>query len=255
MSTIKNIFMFLLILTMGIISSCDKNNTKPEGSACLLTRITKPGGETGGTISYIIEYNEQRKPIRYYEAENTGNYTSIEYTNNNLFKVTEYLDGVLNKTYTYQWYKDSIVVMIESFFKTSSLEKMVYTINSDQRLLKEQWYWQDSNGNWQKGNYYLYTWGNNNLVKVEHWLSDKVYTNTYEYDNRINAYESLGLFFDVQALSLNNVTKETIDYENGSAPDVIEYSYEYNENAYPYKKSIKYSNGTLEEISFEYNCN
>ncbi len=255
MRTLVNILIYLFIASFLFLISCNKDNVNPTGAGCLLTRITKPAGETGGTVSYIIEYNENRKPIRYYEAENTNNYTAITYLDNRIDNVIKYENGVLSTKYSYDWTNDSVSVLIENFYKASYFEKIVYKLDKNGFPLNEQWYWQDTEGAWQKGNYFVYRWENDNLVQSEYWLTDKVYTKTFDYDNKNNVYGALGWFYGIESLSKNNILKETITYSQNGVPDVTEYTYEYNENAYPYKLSKKFSNNTNEEISFEYSCN
>jgi len=254
MKTFKNLSVLFFVGLLLFAWSCNNDEANPDGPACLLTRITEPGGETGGTISHIIEYNGQRKPARFYDADNPMNYIAIEWQGDDLKKVTKYENNALSKIYTYERNVDTISVLVENFYKSSYFEKFVYTLDGNNHPIKEQWYWQNNDGSWEPSNYYIYTWENDNLIKSEYWLTDKVYTKTYEYDNKNNTYQSLGLFYDVEALSNNNIAKETIQYEGGSA-DVTTYEYLYNENAYPYKLTKTFSNNTTEEISFEYDCN
>lgn len=255
MRILVNILIYLFLSSFVFLSSCNKDNTDPNGAACLLNRITKPAGETGGTISYIIEYNESRKPIRYYEAENTNNYTAINYVDNQIDNIVKYENGVLTTKYSYDWTNDSISILVENVYKSAYFEKIVFTLDDKGLPIKELRYWQDTDGSWQKASYFVYEWENDNLVQSEYWLTDKVYTKTFDYDNYKNVYESLGWFNGIESLSKNNIIKETITYNQNGAPDVTEYSYLYNEHAYPYKLTKKFSNNTTEEISFEYSCN
>ncbi|MCF6240080.1 MAG: hypothetical protein L3J74_01895 [Bacteroidales bacterium] len=248
---IKSLFVVFLITLI----SCNKDKVNPDGSVCLLTRITKPEGETGGTISYIIEYNENKKPIRYYEAENTNNYTSINYVDNQIDNVIKYQNGTLSAKYTYDWTSDSVSILVQNFYKAAYFEKIVYQLDENGLPKIGQWYWQNTDGTWQKAYHFVYQWENNNLVQSEYWLTDKVYTKIFEYDDKFNVYESLSWFYGIETLSKNNIVKETITYNQGGTPDVTEYSYQYNEKGYPYSLSKKYSNNSTEEISFEYFCN
>ncbi len=255
MKTSKFLLSRFFIVFLIFLFSCNKDNIKPDGTACLLTRITEPVGETGGTYSYIIEYNENHKPVRYYEAENTNNYTAINYANNQIDNVIKYQDGALSAKYTYDWASDSLSILVQNFYKAGYFEKIVYQFDENGFPKTEQWYWQNTDGSWQKGNYFVYQWENNNLIQSEYWLTDKVYTKTFEYDNKFNVYGSLGWFYGIETLSKNNIIKETITYNQGGTPDVTEYTYQYNETGYPYNLTKTYSNNTTEEISFEYSCN
>ena len=246
--------MFIGLLIMSQFAR-NKDESSPEGTSCLLTRITKPGGETGGTITHIIEYNNQRKPVRFYEADNPFNYVSIEWDGDQLTKVTKYLNNALSNIYTYTRNGDTLNVLIETFYKSSYFEKIVYTLDENERPIKEQWYWKNSDGDWESGNYFLYFWENDNLVRSEQWFTDKIYTKTYEYDNKNNAYASLGLFYGVEAFSRSNIVKEIIEYNNGGTADITTFEYIYNEEAFPIKLTKTFSNNTTEDISFEYKCN
>ncbi|MEN8123043.1 MAG: hypothetical protein ABFS35_22080, partial [Bacteroidota bacterium] len=82
-------------------------------------------------------------------------------------------------------------------------------------------------------------------------------TTIYEYDDKNNAFASLGLVVNYHGLNKNNMTKEIYTYEGGE-PETFNYSYEYNDKGFPTKMTETYTSGEITDTEvtlFEYDCN
>jgi hypothetical protein len=294
MKNLNKLFVVLCIGLLLFATSCDKateGDPNGGGSAFLLTKITWQWvNEEGITENDIatLEYDSQSRLSKIKEIyDDTTTYESIlTYdANGKLSQEMELDNGVETDKTTYTWTATNVTELYSSKEGNVWVDdyKYVSELNSDGLITKEEEFYKQDNV-WLSDSYYLYTWANGNNTKEEEWYlgnmkssvikhlksrhhkdlnvsglksanDTKQSTYTYMYDDKNNAFSSLGFWDGTEALNKNNVTKSTRSYA-GQPDEVDTYTYEYNSDNYPTKSTATYPNGdgtTDTEIAlFEY---
>lgn len=267
-----------IVFILFVINSCKKDNygTADNYNACLLTKIAWTDLETGNEQTIEFEYNSHRKPVKIIYNFGWPYSETIKYGENEKISATM----KLRDSTVFTWTDSSLTkdtYQEEQFgWPDDAIYKTVYDLDTEGYIVKCQ-----SNNLFEAGYYELYAWEYGNIYKKEKWApsfnigfgdssmiyklfrqarintplkyeTDTIYTcYTYEYDNKKNAFSSLGILWGSRGTNKNNITKMVSISSNGNtSTDNIKY--EYNEKGFP----IKSQGGSFNEVThFEYDCN
>ena len=279
----------MMIVIFIALTSCEKddnNGGDNNKAACLLTKATWSNSEDNRTESLTFKYDSNNRCIK---VESNDFALNIEYNSN--YKVSKISSSDYESAFTWT---ASTLTKISKYKEgedwIASNYKIVYNLDADGKVTKEQYYNKQEDSSWiASDRYYKYTWLGGNLVQQECWntddsskknksllfnklfgitktntlksVNDKIdYTVNYEFDDKHNAFSSVGMSWDVgiEIEAPGQVTKNNVKKASSGDSYVI-YTYEYNDNGFPTKVSHidgTESGGTATYTTvYEYNCN
>ena len=202
-------------------------------------RIINSSVENFDTISF--EYNNNESIIK--GVHSSGTYFTNEYDDSNrLIQLNSYNSNGLNLYFTFQYNSNSITTMRFLYYPDSDTwggddEKSVYFYNLQNNCERIDYYFKKDNGDWAKSEYYsICTWINDNLTEYKHYKGDNLeYTETYQYDDKLNPEKLLNHMISPWTKSKNNMINSSKQYQDGRQTFAT-YEYSYNEFIYPTKK-------------------
>lgn len=292
MKNLKNLFLLVMAGCLILASACnkDKNDPEDEKLACLLTKITWINDDSANDVTTLM-YDADRRLVKI-TGDTQSEYMTIEYnTEGKISKIASYESDIEDWHTNLIWTSNSMTAISE--YKDDGVwvtddYKTVIEFDADEQITKIGWF-EKNEDSWVADDYELFTWSNKNITKSEHWNSDKKKSNfekrfvnrlfrykgnsslqksvtdskssntTYEYDDKNNAYASLGFLRDIAGLNKNNVTKEVYTrLGDNQYSRTTNYSYEYNDKGFPTKitetQTSSYGNTYTYVVLLEYDC-
>ncbi len=272
-------------------SACKKDVKEPLSSTdCLLTKITWKSDSGGSDDIISFTYDENRRPISANETyEGTVSTVTIEYsTDGKIAQIVFSEDNEIVSRNIYTWTTSSLTVKEELKNDIGEWEsgswKDVALLDELGKVIEVQYYI-FGESDFVKYSYDKYTWNSENISNSENWdvsfgtvkkigklkqlflnkpqnieksTDDAKYSNTvYEYDDKPNAFSTMNFLYDVAYITKNNILKQTINFEDGSQSQILNYTYEYNEYGLPTKQTISmntFGTSYTSETLFEYEC-
>ena len=271
MKKINPIKSLLIYLSLGLcLTACEEDNTDPDNpdpdnpaqAGCQLTKVMEEGDDEYGEVAYNAQGYSTKLITKEPGSNATDEYTLFTYnTNNQLVKMENYDDGLLDDDYATFEYTDNLLTTINNY-DGSTLES-VTTLKyvTDKRVIE---YSSDEEGDAYKTTYTYDSKGN--VTKEEYFNSNALTSSiTYEnYDDKHTPYSVLKGVPNVITgnLSQNNAGKMTYSYDSdgdgviqpGESSDVTTYTYEYNSDGYPTKITETDVDGDTDVTALTYQC-
>ncbi|MCF6241448.1 MAG: hypothetical protein L3J74_08910 [Bacteroidales bacterium] len=274
----KHINLIFILLISVFFSSCDKDeNVDPDLPACKLTKETFVVGNDQSSVTYT--YDDSGRLIKLVEKD--GAYSlSLNFNYNEKGQIIEIygIDNDVEFKGTCTWENNlwsTVFTMKDGDNWIETEWKPVVKFNDSNQIIEYMDYEKNQTGAFELYRKDVYTWENGNITstavtiystakrvtrkilkrKNKQFLADYSYTTTYTYDDKNNAYASVGIMnviWNELPVTKNNVIKEEMNSAQGF--NTIEYTYEYNDKVFP----VKLTSSNMDEgnyIEFEYECN
>lgn len=288
----KNFVQILLAAIVFVFVACEKNKEQDyllhsaEWKSMIGTDY-----ENEGNTKYSYNDNNKLNEI-IFEYENTVQRRIINYKGDGRIEnIIDKRNDIEENNTNYIWGQDSLEVITQIMNKDGEwvsqygrVSKKLYQLDSDGKIIKEEFFSISFNDEWGKSNEFReYEWSNGNSVKEiskrsssfksielnsliipqsaslkNHYKSmndNLIYTCTYEYDDKENSSKFFGYIFNIEGLNNNNITKSVRYFDGHNVGDTAIYTYEYNDEGFPIKYVKEYYlNGvqTKDEVSLQY---
>ena len=246
-----------MILIISFIS-CEKDQDQFDETFNSV-KITKWITISDGAIDTIkFDYNDDNLLIK--GNHSGGSYLTNEYDNlNRLISNKSYNSSGLYHYFTFQ-YESNTTTRIRYQYYTSQdswggdNEKTVYCYNAQNHCEQIDYYGKNDNGDWIKSDYYtICKWTNDNLTELEHYKGENLeYTETYQYDNKLNPGKLLTYMISPWTKSKNNMISLSTKYSDGRETTTT-FEYSYNKYGYPTIKTRIDDIESIEKFEYEYN--
>ena len=246
----KSIKLIIGLLSM-ILFSCDNEmNAETTVTAqdskiktfnsVILKKKTYTNEYLNTTIKY--DYNKDNLLVRLNFSEES--YITFEYDNSaRLIKKNKFRNMELYAYFIFQ-YESNTMTEIRYLYNShnDSWEadnlKMVYHYDAQNNCEQVAYYYKQMNGSWGSKPSYSKKckWLKGNLTELKHYNGESLlYTQTFQYDDKLNPEKSLNYMDEPWTKSKNNVLRSAKKNINGPEK-IVSYKYVYNEYAYPIKR-------------------
>lgn len=245
------------LITVLLIYSCEKeqvDHDKTFNSVKILKWITI----TDGAIDTItFDYNDDDLLIK--GNHNGGLYFTNEYDDlNRLIRNNSYNNSGLYHYFTFDYDSNTITRIRYQYYSFQDTwggdnEKSVYCYNSKNECERIDFYSKNDNGDWDKSDYYtVCIWTNDNLTELKHYNGESIeYTETFQYDDKLNPEKLLNYIISPWTKSKNNMISSSTKYSDGRETTTT-YEYTYNDYGYPTTKIRIDDIGSTEKFDYEF---
>ncbi|RLD45833.1 MAG: hypothetical protein DRI86_04885 [Bacteroidetes bacterium] len=270
----KNLkLLFVLFLGIGLtFASCKKDddegnedNPTPEAKTCYIVKETADDNSfhkmVYNTENLITEYNE------YDKDGNLAENNKMTYSDDKVSLIETYDGTSLKSKIVYKYIADRIdsaIIYIDTLGTMKRVGFYKYTYNADKISNISVYFELFGQMLEVSKNQYIYSGDNVSEVTIYEiggsLALELSYTETYEYDDKINPYRNIGIndiISDPAFMSKNNFTKKTVKDDSGKIDNEESYeiSFEYNSDNY-YTKYVRTSFDNSKTITYtvEYEC-
>ena len=256
----KHKFIKVIVEMILIISfiSCEKDQNQYDETfnSVKITKWIIVSDQAIDTIKF--DYNSDNLLIK--GSHYGGSYFTNKYDNlNRLISNKSFNSSGLYRYFTYQ-YESNTTTRIHYQYYTyqdswgGDNKKTVYYYNIHNHCEQIDYYDKNDNGDWIKSDYYtICKWTNDNLTELKHYKGENLeYTESYQYDNKLNPEKILNYLISPWTKSKNNMISFSTKYSDGRKTTTT-FKYSYNKYGYPTIKTRIDDIGSVEKFEYEFN--
>lgn len=261
------------LLMVVVLISCDKDAVvdqvvnevvEAETPSCNIKLATEESyylGTSEGSRTSTYTYNADGFPDKINFLDGIWS-TDFFYNGGEVSKVIETYGSSAIET-TYEWDGAKLVKYRSKETGSANVVEYRYEYSGD-KLSKRSWWLESVSGEVVEQGSQVLTWTGDNVTKMEtSYINEETnewdfYTITFTHNTNVNPFQSFdhlgieGHWFGGTQMSANNVLSLT--YTDTSTTETISYTYEYNTDNFPTKRTEIDGDYTYVE-TYEYNCN